>query len=123
MFIQMKDPEEAKTHKPKFTIINVPRFHAVPELDGTSSEAFILLHSRGYKAQAEHLYQRLLNELQALPTKLLVDDFQRTLTLVEPARQQPENLIWAYHWTVSNEMEKRSAGALQKALKLAGEEP
>jgi len=44
MFIQMKSAEEARIHKPKFTIINVPRFHAVPELDGTSSEAFILLH-------------------------------------------------------------------------------
>ena len=85
-------------------------------------EAFILLHSRGYKAQAEHLYQALLNELQNLPTRLLVDDFQRTLTLVDPARQQPENLVWAYHWTVSNEMEKRSAGALKRALKLAEED-
>lgn len=44
MFIQTKSPEEARSHKPMFTLINVPRFHAVPELDGTSSEAFILLH-------------------------------------------------------------------------------
>jgi phosphoenolpyruvate carboxykinase (ATP) len=44
MFIQMKTKEEAKGHKPGFTIINVPKFHAIPELDGTSSEAFILLH-------------------------------------------------------------------------------
>jgi len=44
MFIQMKTREEAQDHHPEFTVINVPRFHAVPELDGTSSEAFILLH-------------------------------------------------------------------------------
>jgi len=44
MFIQIKTTEEAQDHHPEFTIINVPRFHAVPELDGTSSEAFILLH-------------------------------------------------------------------------------
>ncbi|MDY7035968.1 MAG: phosphoenolpyruvate carboxykinase (ATP) [Thermodesulfobacteriota bacterium] len=44
MLIQIKSHEEAQTHKPEFTIINVPRFHAAPELDGTSSEAFILLH-------------------------------------------------------------------------------
>ncbi|MBW1722477.1 MAG: phosphoenolpyruvate carboxykinase (ATP) [Deltaproteobacteria bacterium] len=44
MFIQMKNPEEVKTHVPEFTVVNVPRFHAVPELDGTSSEAFVLLH-------------------------------------------------------------------------------
>ncbi|MCK4790425.1 MAG: phosphoenolpyruvate carboxykinase (ATP), partial [Desulfobacteraceae bacterium] len=44
MFIKIKTGEEAKDHQPEFTVINVPRFHAVPELDGTSSEAFILLH-------------------------------------------------------------------------------
>lgn len=44
LFIQMKTEQEAQTHHPEFTVINVPRFHAVPELDGTNSEAFILLH-------------------------------------------------------------------------------
>ena len=44
MFIQMKTEEEAKDHHPEFTVINVPRFHAMPEMDGISSEAFILLH-------------------------------------------------------------------------------
>jgi phosphoenolpyruvate carboxykinase (ATP) len=44
MFIQMKSPEEAGAHKPEFTVIHAPRFSAVPELDGTNSEAFILLH-------------------------------------------------------------------------------
>jgi len=44
MFIQMKSQDEARIHHPEFTIMNVPRFHAIPELDGTSSEAFILLH-------------------------------------------------------------------------------
>ena len=44
LFIQMKSPEEIKDHDPEFTVIHVPRFHAVPELDGTNSEAFILLH-------------------------------------------------------------------------------
>jgi len=84
-------------------------------------EAFILLHSRGYTAESERLYQRLLGELKNLPDSVLLEDFQRTLTLVEPGRQDPENLIWRYHWTVSNELEKRSAVSLQKALKLARE--
>ena len=44
MFIQMKTEKEAQDHHPEFAIVNVPRFHAVPELDGTSSEAFVLLH-------------------------------------------------------------------------------
>jgi len=39
-------PDWTKTgeHVPRFTIINVPRFHAVPEVDGTRSEAFVIVH-------------------------------------------------------------------------------
>lgn len=39
-------PDWTKTgeHVPRFTIINVPRFHAVPEVDGTHSEAFVIVH-------------------------------------------------------------------------------
>lgn len=44
MFIQMKDKSEADTHNPSLIVINLPRFHAVPEVDGLHSEAFILLH-------------------------------------------------------------------------------
>jgi len=44
MFIRMKSKDEATAHQPEFTVINVPRFHAMPELDGISSEAFILLN-------------------------------------------------------------------------------
>ncbi len=46
MFIQIKDKAEADTHNPSFIVINLPRFHAVPEVDGLHSEAFILLHMR-----------------------------------------------------------------------------
>jgi len=85
-------------------------------------EAFILLHSRGYRPQAERLYQHLLAELEHLPDRTLLDDFQRTLTLVDVSAQEPENLIWEYHWTVSNELEKRSEASLERALKLAEKE-
>ena len=85
-------------------------------------DAFILLHSRGYTNQAKRLYQRLLVELDTLPTRTLYDDFQRTVMVVNPAQDQPENLIWKYHWTVSNEMEKRSERNLIRALDLAKEE-
>jgi phosphoenolpyruvate carboxykinase (ATP) len=44
MFILMKNKEEAEQHRPQFTVINAPRFHAVPELHGTNSEAFIVIH-------------------------------------------------------------------------------
>ncbi len=39
-------PEKGKAvdHLPEFTLIDVPQFHAVPGLDGTNSEAFIVLN-------------------------------------------------------------------------------
>ena len=84
-------------------------------------EAFILLHTRGYTNYANRLYQRLLQELPDLKNKALLDDFQRTLLLVDPGANQPENLVWKYHWTVSNELEKRSESTLVRAVKLAEE--
>jgi len=84
-------------------------------------EAFILLHTRGYKPEAARLFQKLIKEVNTLPTKVLLDDFQRTLTLVDTSIKQPDNLVWQYHWTVSNELEKRSEETIKKALKLAGQ--
>ena len=85
-------------------------------------ENFILLYSKGYRPQAERLLKRLMRELDGLTNKALMDDYQRTLMLVDPATQQPDNLIWRYHWTVSNELEKRSESTLRRALKMAEEE-
>jgi len=44
MFVQIDDSDRRKKHIPEFTIIDLPRFHAVPELDGTNSEAFIVVN-------------------------------------------------------------------------------
>ncbi len=44
MFIQIRDAAALAAFVPEFTIIDVPRFHAVPEIDGTNSEAFILVN-------------------------------------------------------------------------------
>jgi phosphoenolpyruvate carboxykinase (ATP) len=43
MFIQGK-AEALARHVPQFTVINAPNFHAVPEVDGTRSEVFIVIH-------------------------------------------------------------------------------
>lgn len=43
MFIRAK-PEELATHVPQFTVLNAPSFHADPEIDGTRSEVFIVIH-------------------------------------------------------------------------------
>lgn len=85
-------------------------------------EAFVLLHTKGYTNEARRLYHRLLRDMQDLPNKNLLEDFQRTLMLVDPSLHQPENLIWKYHWTVSNELEVRSESTLLRALKLAESE-
>jgi len=45
MFISAKT-EELTEHVPKFTVLHVPNFQAIPEFDGTNSEAFILLNLR-----------------------------------------------------------------------------
>jgi phosphoenolpyruvate carboxykinase (ATP) len=44
MFIQEHDPKKLMSHVPEYTILHAPGFQAVPEEDGTNSEAFIVLH-------------------------------------------------------------------------------
>jgi phosphoenolpyruvate carboxykinase (ATP) len=43
MFI-LATPEELEVHKPEFTIINIPSFHAIPSVDGTNTEACIIVN-------------------------------------------------------------------------------
>ena len=43
MFIRELDAEKLALHQPEFTVIHAPNFHADPEVDGTRSEAFVLL--------------------------------------------------------------------------------
>jgi phosphoenolpyruvate carboxykinase (ATP) len=43
MFILEEDPLKQKHFKPQFTVIDMPRFHAIPEFDGTRSQTFILM--------------------------------------------------------------------------------
>ncbi|HMJ91202.1 MAG TPA: hypothetical protein VK530_15375 [Candidatus Acidoferrum sp.] len=84
-------------------------------------EAFILLQARGYTNEASRLYQRLLFEMPELKDKELLDDFHRTLLLVDPYSTQTNNLVWSYHWTISNELDRRSEGTLKRARELAEE--
>ena len=43
MFIQIRDQASLETHNPGFTIIHVPEFKAVPAIDGTNSEVFVII--------------------------------------------------------------------------------
>jgi phosphoenolpyruvate carboxykinase (ATP) len=44
LFVRIKDKKELQQHQPQFTIISAPDFHAVPELDGTNSEACVIVN-------------------------------------------------------------------------------
>ena len=44
MFILPKTNEDYRRHVPDFTIIAVPSFKAIPQIDGTGSETFIILN-------------------------------------------------------------------------------
>jgi phosphoenolpyruvate carboxykinase (ATP) len=44
MFIRVLTHEELDKHRPQFTVLHVPHFHAIPEIDGTRSETFIIVH-------------------------------------------------------------------------------
>ncbi len=46
MFIREFDREVLAKFDPEFTIIHCPNFQAIPELDGTRSEAFVMPHFR-----------------------------------------------------------------------------
>ncbi len=85
-------------------------------------EAFVLLQARGYTNESARLYQKLLLEMPRISNRELIEDFQRTLLLVDPYSQQTNNLIWNYHWTVSNELDRRSESTLVRARKLAEED-
>ena len=103
------------------SVFAIRRLHARETRHTDIREAFILLHTRGYTNEARRLYEKLLDELPTMSNKQINEDFQRTLLLVDPGINQSSNLIWKYHWTVSNEMDKRSESTLIRALKLADE--
>ncbi len=44
MFIREHNRENLKGFQPDFTVIDLPRFHAIPEVDGTNSETFIIIN-------------------------------------------------------------------------------
>jgi len=44
MFIRIPGKSERLAFDPEFTLLHVPHFHALPEMDGTRSETFIIVH-------------------------------------------------------------------------------
>jgi phosphoenolpyruvate carboxykinase (ATP) len=44
MFLPVQSPDELRSFIPGFTVISLPSFKALPEIDGTNSETFIMLN-------------------------------------------------------------------------------
>jgi phosphoenolpyruvate carboxykinase (ATP) len=44
MFIPVTDADDRRNHEPEFTVISAPGFRADPAIDGTRSEAFVIVH-------------------------------------------------------------------------------
>ena len=68
--------DELESHIPQFTVIDMPNFHAVPSIDGTNSEAFIIINfarnliiigGTSYAGEIKKSIFTILNYL--LPTK------------------------------------------------------
>jgi len=63
---------ESIVGEPEFTVIHVPRFHAMPDHDGTNSEAFVILHltrrialigGTAYAGEIKHTIFAMMNYL------------------------------------------------------------
>ncbi len=79
-------------------------------------EDFIVLHDEGKAAACDELYQRLIQGLDALDERSLVDDLQRTSLLVDARTQDVENLVWKYHVSVKNEVRQRAGRRVARVL-------
>ena len=82
-------------------------------------EDFIVLHQRGHLKMADHRYQLLIQSLPKLSERELWDDFQRTAMIVDLKTPQLDNLIWKYHVSVKNELDKRIEGRVEQAIERA----
>jgi hypothetical protein len=79
-------------------------------------EDFLLLHERAEAKACDSLYQQLIQDLPHVDDKSLVDDLQRTRMLVDPKTPDLNNLVWKYHVSVKNELQRRSEKRLARVL-------
>ena len=79
-------------------------------------EDFILLQEHGDIKTCERLYQLLIQKLPVLSDNDLVNDLERTAMLVDPKTSESKSLIWKYHVSVKNELQKRSEKRLAEVL-------
>ena len=61
------------------SVMIVRQFQSAVSRHVERREAFILLFVKGYRTEAQRLYERLLSEVPTMSNTQLMDDFQRTL--------------------------------------------
>ena len=71
-------------------------------------EDFIVMHQRGHTKGTEYLYQRLVQALPHQSLKSVIDDFQRTRSLVNTNAPLIDDLLWKYYVLTGNEMTRRA---------------
>ena len=79
-------------------------------------EDFLLLQERGQTRLCEHLYQRLIQELPDMSDRSLANDYERLAMVVDPKKEQNQNLAWKYCLSVKKELEKRADRRISKLV-------
>jgi len=82
-------------------------------------ENFIFLNEAGHRAEAEHFYQLLVESLPGLTERALLDDYQRTLPLIDSSAARSESLVNNFNWAVKQHIKKRAEQRVSSALKNA----
>jgi phosphoenolpyruvate carboxykinase (ATP) len=79
MFVRAT-PAELINHEPRFTVIDMPSFHAVPQVDGTNTETFIIINfakrvviigGTSYAGEIKKSIFTILNYLLPLQSKVM----------------------------------------------------
>jgi hypothetical protein len=82
-------------------------------------EDFLVLHDRREIKSCERIYQVLIQQLPDLDDRALADDLERTAMIVDPKTPDLDNLVWKYHTSVKNELQKRAEQRLSRAVERA----
>jgi hypothetical protein len=98
------------------SILVVHQFMANESAHIKLRENFILLHDEGKAQACDEVYQQLIQNLERLDERALVDDLQRTSLLVDARTQDVDNLVWKYHVSVKKEVQQRAERRVADAL-------
>jgi hypothetical protein len=101
------------------SVLVIQQFLANQSAHVEAREDFIVLHEKGHLKIAEHRYQLLIQSLPKVSERDLWEDYQRTAMLVDGRTPQLDNLIWKYHVSVKNELNKRIERRVERAVERA----